>query len=458
MKSLQVRLSLAVSAVAAVLALLVGLWSFEESFGQARERQDQRLKGIAYLFSRYPPASVRQLRSGPEARYDGGSVAVDPIEPSGSHFFKLAADVPSGYRTVDLNGEPWRVYVRAGGEGRQPMAVGQRAVIRDRVALNAGLWTAVPVLLLAPLLCGINFILVRHLMKPLARLSRDLDHRTDSDLTPLSAGNQPSEVVPMVTAINDLMRRLRRALDAQRRFVANAAHELRSPLSALTIQIENVYRLPLDREVAARLEPLRLGILRARALTEQLLALAQVQVPAPPTAAVCDVENAVRAAIEDLLPVADVRDIQIVVAGLQPTSIVANQVDLVTVVRNLLSNAIQYSDVGAVVEVAVWVSEAALCIQVKDYGRGIPVEERDRVFDPFYRIAGSRGQGTGLGLSIVKTVIERLGASIDLDWSTRTPEKGLKVEIRIPLKSGPRDKPARPLVPQLASKAPLSQA
>ncbi len=432
MRSLQARLAIAVSAVAAVIAIIAGLWSFSEAFEQARESQDKRLTAIASLFSRYDPEKLLRLRSGPESKFDS-FIVVDRIGAVNDQFFGLPVGTQAGYRTAVVAGESWRVFVNEPQDGRQALVVGQRTIVRDRIAWNAGLWTAVPLLLLAPILCALIFLLVRHMMRPVAQLSRDLNRRTDSDLGPLAAAGQPSEIAPIVVAINDLMLRLGRSRDTQRRFVADAAHELRSPLAALSLQIENVYGLALAPEVASRLEPLRLGIARARSLTEQLLALAHVQVSPGIAPARCNVEDVLRSVVEGLLPVADGRNVEIGVTRLESHCVEASEIDLALVLRNVLDNAIRYCRPGTTVEVGTWKCGTDLLIEVKDHGPGIPVAERERVFDAFYRIPGNGEQGTGLGLSIVKAVTRKLGARIELAWSTDNPERGLRVRIAIPL-------------------------
>jgi two-component system OmpR family sensor kinase len=312
--------------------------------------------------------------------------------------------------------------------------VGQRTVIRNGIALHAGLWTAVPLLLMVPILSGVIFLLVRRMLKPIAELSSDLDHRGDFDLNPVRSDELPSEIVPIVSAINRLLGRLGHSMEIKRRFIADAAHELRSPLAALSIQLKNVFRLVSDREAVLRLKELAGGIERAGALIGKLLDLARVQSPMTRDIASCRVDATLRSVLEELLPSASARDIEIQVTNAEDLIVELSELDLGLILRNLLDNAIRYSGPNSLVEVRSWKTERGACIAVADEGPGIPVSERERVFDPFYRMLGNEPPGSGLGLAIVRAIVERLGGSVELDWTLKDPPRGLRVEVLLPVR------------------------
>jgi two-component system, OmpR family, sensor kinase len=432
MKSLQIRLSVVVSIVATALGLLAGFLSFVAAFENARELQDRRLSAIANLFEDYDIPIPRELRNGPEASF-AGYIAVEAVGGSRKSVLNLPDDVPEGYRTLRIDGEDWRVFVRMRPGSRQRLAVGQRTVIRNDIARSAGLWTAVPLLMLVPILCGVIFLLVRRMLKPIAAFSIGLYRRTESDLSPLQAEGLPSEFGSIVPAINSVLRRLDHSMELQRRFIADAAHELRSPFTTLSIQVDNVRKLVSDAETVSRCEKLRFGIARAHSLIEKLLALARAQTLAAETPVLCHVEAVLRSVLEGLLPAAESRNVEIDVSCPESLSMMIGELELTLIVRNLLDNAIRYSKPGGSVNVAVWKSEQGGHIEVTDHGPGIPVFERERVFDPFYRILGSDEVGNGLGLSIVKTIVQRLGGSIELSWSDEIQQEGLRVLVSLPI-------------------------
>jgi two-component system OmpR family sensor kinase len=432
LNSLQVRLSVAASVVVVLFALLAGAWSFAAAFNDAKEIQDAELEAISRLFGIHGLSLPDQPRPAP--RTDRVSrIAIEPVGVAGQWPFGLPADVPDGYLTILVAGESWRIFVRTTTRSHLRLAVGQRTAARDHIAWDAGLWTAVPLLLLVPVLCSLVFLLVRRMLKPIAVLAGNLDRRTDSDLSSAHVPGLPSEMRPIMAAINSLLSRLARSMKAQRRFIADAAHELRSPLAALSVQAENVRRSTSSEETERRLVTLRQGIARVRSLLEQLLSLARAHALSDTANPSCAAETVLRTVLEELLPQAEAKKIDLDIVHLAPSSVAASELDLTVVLRNLLDNAIRYSSSGCRVEIDVSASSQAAHIEVSDHGPGVPETERERIFDPFYRILGGDEVGTGLGLSIVKTIVQRLGGAIVLGWTVERPPTGLRVRVTLPL-------------------------
>lgn len=187
----------------------------------------------------------------------------------------LSSDLKNGYHLISHRGNGYRVYIH--GKGSQRVAVAQDTRIRDEIARNSALYAALPVALLVPLLLGLVLLILHLMLHPLAALARTVDQRPDNDLQPLPHQNLPSELRPFVTAINRLLGRTEAAMTQQRRFVADAAHELRSPLAALSLQAERLQAAPMSAEAAERLVTLRAGLDRNRHLLDQLLSLARAQ-------------------------------------------------------------------------------------------------------------------------------------------------------------------------------------
>ena len=222
-------------------------------------------------------------------------------------------------------------------------------------------------------------------------------------------------------------------MDAQRRFIADAAHELRSPLTALSLQAERLEQTEIPDLARERLMTLRRGIERGRNLLDQLLTLAKAQAaPDRPTSSV-SVQHIYRRVLEDLMPLAEDKHLNIGVEGDQDIQLWVSELDLMAVVKNLVDNAIRYTQDGGRVDLSVTTEDGRAIIRIQDSGPGIPVTERERVFDPFYRPPGSDQVGSGLGLSIVKAVTDRIGAEIQLGFSDEVRYSGLCVRIFIPL-------------------------
>ncbi|NMG75226.1 ATP-binding protein [Aromatoleum diolicum] len=340
-----------------------------------------------------------------------------------------------GYNTVRTTEGEWRVFsiplLDHVIQIAQPMAV------RSRMAANAALHTLMPLLVLVPLLGALVWYLVGRGLRPLERLAREVATRRADSLDALPTTDVPEEAQPLVRALNRLLERLDHALSAQRAFVADAAHELRTPLAALQIQLQLSERADDETARRAALAELRTGLQRATHLVQQLLTLARQEPGAATNAprsriALADVA---RQSLADHTPLADARHIDLGADTLDDTAVVSGDAAaLRTLVGNLIDNAIRYTPEGGRVDVGVSVSDAgtaaATCwLRVSDSGPGIPPDERERVLDRFYRRAGQEQSGSGLGLAIVHSIADRHGARLVLDSS---PHGGLRVAVGFP--------------------------
>ena len=427
--SLRWRLSLGLALAICCVAVLAGAFAFYSAFRQAHELQDDMLRQVAALASRQPLAAPARVDADEHDDSDS-KVHVQWLGAPVAGAPALPANLPDGLQTVRADGETYRVMVRASG-GRR-LAVAQETSVREETARDSALLTLIPFLLLVPVLLLVVTDLVRKVFAPVRDAARAVDARGEDDLRPVASAALPAEIRPFADAINRLLLRVGLSMDAQRRFIADAAHELRTPLTALSLQAERLAATPLPAEAQARLATLRDGMARSRALLEQLLSLARAQqatdAPAPATSvhAIC------RQVLEELLPLADARQTDI---GLLPGADVlvnASAVDLATVLRNLAGNAIRYTPPGGKVDLSLRRAGPFAILAIEDNGPGIAAAERERVFDPFYRVLGSGEEGAGLGLSIVRAICLRLGASVTLDCADPASGTGLRVEVRLP--------------------------
>ncbi len=296
--------------------------------------------------------------------------------------------------------------------------------------------TIAPMLLLAPLLVLVVATMVRKLLTPLTQLSDEVNARSEQALHPVEVDNVPVELRPFLAAINGLLARVKQSMDMQRRFLADAAHELRSPLAALSLQTERLAQADMSATAKDRLITVREGIERGRHLLEQLLSLARAQADSPRNAtSSVAVDLLVRKVIEDFIYQAEAKNIDLGMTKSDDAVVVADEMAILTVVKNLVDNAIRYSQQGSQIDVGVHLNAEHVNITVSDHGPGIPAPERERVFEPFYRILGTEESGSGLGLSIVKEIAARLEAEVTLTCTEPEHDRGLTVTLSLPRRS-----------------------
>jgi two-component system OmpR family sensor kinase len=316
-----------------------------------------------------------------------------------------------GYSTTETVNGAWRLYaVQYHG---QTIAVAQPMRVRERKAAEAAWRTLEPFLVVLPMLGLLIWWLVGWGLRPLGRLAKLVEARSPDLLDPLPAAGVPQEVRPLVDSLNDLLDRLKAARDIQRAFVADAAHELRTPLTALQLQAQLVERAQSDEERNAALGDLKEGLRRAAHGVRQLLTLAR-QEPGATEAPFAPVPLAplIRQSVAEHAALAEARRIDLGVSHAEENLAVLGDAGALRILlANLIANALRYAPEGGCVDVSCGIRDGGTYLEVADDGPGIPLEERERVFDRFYR----RGEsGSGLGLAIVKTIAQRHGATVRL--------------------------------------------
>jgi two-component system OmpR family sensor kinase len=436
-ESVQLKLSITFSVAILIVALVAGAFSFLSAFDEAHELQDDVLRQVAQLVERqhlssFPSVDDGRLKDGDEeARVivqrlgDGDSSSV-PVDSGGP--LKLPAALTDGLHSLNVDGEAFRVLVRTTAAGER-IAVAQESGFRNEIARDGALRTVMPFLILVPVLLLIVADLVRKMFRPIAAVSAEIDRRAEQELHPIDDGSLPVEVRPFAVAINRLLARVSQAMDNQRRFVADAAHELRSPLTALSLQAERLQDAEMSLLARERLAVLRQGIERGRNLLDQLLTLAKAQAVAESPKSPVSLHGVFRRVLEDLMPLAEAKHIDIGSEGEQDAQVWVSELDMIAVVKNLVDNAIRYTPAGGRVDLSVKTVEGRTALCVEDTGPGIAVSERERVFDPFYRTLGSEQIGSGLGLSIVKVIADRIGAEIRLGFNDEVRQSGLRVTV-----------------------------
>lgn len=435
-ESVQLRLSLALSLAILLVAVLASIFAFVSALDEAHEQQDASLRQVAVLFDRqhmtlgYPDDS-KTVGDDEESRViiqylaDGkhASAATDEMLP-----LPFPTTLADGLSTVEVAGEAFRVLVRTTASGER-IAVAQESDARDKDARESAWRSLLPFLILFPVLLLVVGDLVRKLFRPIATLAAEIDQRAEQELHPVDEQHLPTEVRPFVRAINRLLGRVAQSMESQRRFVADAAHELRSPMTALSLQAERLAAAEMPVPARERLLPLSEGIERSRKLMDQLLSLAAAQSTLNHTPSAVSVHETYRRVLEDLWPLAERKHLDIGVESVDDVQVFIHELDLFTLIKNLLDNAIRYTPEGGRIDLSVDRMDGRIRLQVKDSGPGIALAEQARVFDPFYRSLGTAETGSGLGLSIVKTIVDRVGARIEIGVTDNPQHSGLCVSV-----------------------------
>ncbi len=332
----------------------------------------------------------------------------------------------NGFATVRFGNGDWRVYHERVGDNQvqvaQPMSA--RSAMAARMALRS-VW---PLLVLTPVLAFAILLTVRRGLQPLERIAHQVEQRSAESLAPIATENTPAEVMSLVAALNRLLDRLGHAFDTQRAFVADAAHELRTPVTALKLQTQIAERATNDAERTAALHALHGGIDRASHLIAQLLDLARQEEAARSRAREpLRLDELVREAVGERAARAFELGVDAGVTRADVVSLNGNRFALRALAGNLIDNALHYTPRGGRVDVEVVQQGAEIVLGVSDTGPGIAAEHRERVFDRFYRVPGSRTPGSGLGLAIAQSAAQAHGAVIKLEDN---PGGGLRVTVR----------------------------
>lgn len=338
----------------------------------------------------------------------------------------LPVPVREGYSTVNRNGRVWRVYTMV--HGSHALQIAQPQDERDALATQTALRTLIPFAALMPIFGVLIWLGVGTGLRPLESLSRAVGKRRPDAMAPIDETGLPGELRPLGASLNGLLARLSDALSAQRRFTADAAHELRTPLAALTLQLDLARRSGTPGELVASLADLEAGVARASHVVEQLMTLARVE---PEALALqksrCDLVAIAKDAIVARASLAERKKIDLGLARADVASVDGDPAALAILLSNLVDNALRYTPPGGRIDVSVSCPDGVPVLEVADTGPGIPAAERERVFDRFYRGAHADEPGSGLGLSIVKRIADAHGATIALG----APASGSGLVVRV---------------------------
>lgn len=334
-----------------------------------------------------------------------------------------------GFYDVATREGAWRVFVSQTQD--RTIQVAQHVAARRELAGGLAARVLLPVMVGTPLLMLAVWFVITRSLRPLESARQLVAKRAANDLSELPSDGLPREVMPLVSEINLLFARVRALMHSQRAFLADAAHELRTPLAALLLQLQNARSAaePQAREQA--LDRLQTGVERAARLVDQLLTLARIEadeVHASQTVRV-DLSAIARDIVVELSPIAEACGVDLGVKVAQEAWVDGHPTALASMLRNVIENAVKYSGKAGVVDVSVERRGERAVACVEDSGPGIDPSEHERVFSRFYRVPGSHGVGSGLGLPIARTIVEAHGGRLTL---ARSESGGLRVEINLP--------------------------
>lgn len=337
-----------------------------------------------------------------------------------------------GFSNKVIENENWRFYGIKNNNGIH-VEVGQRDDFRSTFAKNVATHLFHPVWFAIPLLAILIWFSVSWGVAPLKVVTKNVIKRSADDLAPLNTRNVPSEIMPLIDALNGLFAKIGRLLEKERRFTADASHELRTPLAAIRTHTQVAQQARNEKERQYALDSIEEGIDRAVRLIEQLLVLARLDHQSIFSAQEnVNLSGVVIQSVMSENAHSMEKNIDLGFSqGTDEDAIVTGNADLLMIlVRNILNNAICYTPEGGKVDVSIEKSDKCINLRILDTGPGIPEGRRKRVFDRFYRIEGSGENGCGLGLSIVLRIAEMHGASVHL--TDNPTEQGLCLVVAFP--------------------------
>jgi two-component system sensor histidine kinase QseC len=442
MKSIRTYLLLALIAIITLVTFLSLLQGYKDSIAEAQQLFDDRLQSMAAMIANanqdlHPHSAGTEKLSSTvffQILTDDFSLLARSNNAT-TPLLSADNDVVAGFRDINFSGYRWRVYILKDDSLNRWIITGERSDISYILAEKVVTASIIPIVLAIPIAAFIIWIAIGVGLKPLRELTGQLNNKQADDLSPVLMANTPEELTSLVASTNALLQRLNDAFAREQQFSADAAHELRTPISILKVQLHNLQN---DEHISdAALLPLASGIERMGQVIEQILSLYRYS---PEQALIkqseIDLSAIVQSIIAKYYEKIATKQQKISLSGGEVCLIKGNQFALETLVQNLISNASKYTPEQGEIQVTSKHITTGIRLIVEDSGPGIPQEQFERVFERFYRVDGDRHNsgilGCGLGLAIVKHIVDLHKAKISLHHSTQLG--GLKVMIDFPNK------------------------
>lgn len=337
------------------------------------------------------------------------------------------ANEERGFSDHTIDGHRWRVFSTWNESAEYLIQVAERADMRDELARGIAGNLLKPLFISLPLLAILLWIAVARGLRPLDKLTREVEQREPDNLAALDASSAPREVVPLIERLNRLFTRIEASMQKERRFTADAAHELRTPVAAIKAQAQVARAACSEAERTHALDNAILGCDRAAHLIDQLLTLARIDTLGNDVTEVCQLRVIAAEVIAAIAPAALSQHVRLELTEGTEVQVRCNPILLRILLRNLIDNAVRHTQPGTSVWVSITHQQGLTCLSVNDNGPGIPEAELTRVSERFYRPIGTSASGSGLGLSIVNRIAEIHGASLRI--APQNEGKGLSVTV-----------------------------
>jgi two-component system sensor histidine kinase QseC len=336
-----------------------------------------------------------------------------------------------GFSDKVIDGHRWRVFTTWDESGKNLIHGAELTKDLDELTRDIAGNLLEPLWFSLPLLAFLLWLSVTRSLRPLDRLTAEVEQREPANLAPLDAGSAPREVLPLIERLNSLFVRIDSSMQKERRFTADAAHELRTPVAGIRAQAQVARAASSDGERIRALDNAILGCDRAAHLIDQLLTLARIDMLGDETTEPCQLRAIASEVIASIAPTALNQNVRLELMEGEEISVRGNPVLLRILLRNLIDNAVRHTPPGTSVRIDVTSNQGQVCLSVSDNGPGIPPSELDRLGERFYRPLGTSASGSGLGLSIVKRIAEIHGASLQL----ASPENGNGLKVTVIIRS-----------------------
>jgi two-component system, OmpR family, sensor histidine kinase QseC len=334
-----------------------------------------------------------------------------------------------GFSEVEYNHAKWRIYSQAVPNTAISIEVGEKKSLRDKLVFNILLQLSFSLLILVPTVGLLMWLGIKSGLGTMRSLVRAIRSRSPDDLSSIPVEDLPRDLSPLGQSINQLLSKLEHSLTAERRFSDHAAHQLRTPLAGLKLQLQMLAKEDGEHERMTLIGDLTRSTNRATHLVEQLLRAARVS-HQPVHLKAVPLYHATAAVIAEMANVAAERQLDISLEGHEEARVRADELLMKLMISNLIDNAIKYTPDSGKIRINVLPQDGMCCLSISDTGPGISESEREAVFHRFYRADNAVSDGAGLGLAIVGDIIDRMSGKIAL----KTPEngQGLRVEVLLP--------------------------
>lgn len=456
--SLQKQVVLWSTSLLLFLATITGFVTYWQTFYSTNNIEDENLKTIAHLVAQQQ-ANVpsNHLNYSHYTTNDGDSVvSVDIYNKNATAQnadWATIAHIPQGFSLENAANKTWQIYRLD--NAHQVIITRQDNTFQNTLAKTNAIQSIVPILIAIVLLMILLPVLFSLLLKGVTAVSAEISQRHQYDLQPLSIAHIPQDILPMLVAINRLFEQLKDAFAQQQHFIADVSHELRSPLTAMSLQVQRIQRLNVADHLKPELNKLAMGVKRNQDLVEQLLALARIEATSYLQQAI-SLEQVIEDVLSLLLPLADEKSIQFDVLLKEDYAVISDETALLILIKNLIQNAILYSPNDSHISLVTmpfeqWLTnpqpkptrivfpnnlnDDAVVLQIINQGAGINPCDYERVFEPFIRLNNNAVNGSGLGLVVVKSICEKaniglfFSPSATSDLKFQTTDYGLCVSL-----------------------------